>query len=444
MKQTDFSKYLRSSVLGVETKIPLASGHYVTAINFDNAATTPPLISVMNGIVNFAPWYSSIHRGKGFKSRLSSNTYEEGRQIIYDFIKADKAKDTVIFTKNTTESINIIAYRFAQENGESVILSTDMEYLANDLPWRDKFTVEYVSIDGVGKLSLNDLEDKLIKHKGKVALVTVTGASNVTGYINPIYKIAQIAHKYGAKILVDGAQLVPHVSFDMKPHGSLEHIDYLAFSSHKMYAPFGVGVLVGPKETFEKGEPTYKGGGDVRLVSRNFIEWADSPSKDEAGTPNIMGVNALIDSVKTLKLVGLDAIHEYENSLIHYAISELKNIPGIDLYCYDKKEDERVALISFTMKGIPHSLLAEIISREGGIAVRDGLFCSHLYVEKMLNLSENDLDHYRTHHNVLIPGMVRISFGLYNNFDEINKLIELLYKISKNMKSYTALYKSFI
>ncbi len=441
MNTTDFSRYLRSMVLGVETKIPLSNGQYVTAINFDNAATTPPLISVMNGIVNFAPWYSSIHRGKGFKSKLSSNTYEEGRQIIYDFVNADRSKDALIFTKNTTESINIAAYRLAQENNKGVILSTDMEHLANDLPWRDKFIVEYVGIDRAGKLSLEDLENKLLRHNGKVLLVTVTGASNVTGYINPIHEIAKMAHKYHSKILVDGAQLVPHVPVDMKPHGAPEHIDYLAFSAHKMYAPFGAGVLVGPRESFEKGEPVYKGGGDVRLVSQKFIQWADPPAKDEAGTPNIMGVNALIDAVRTLKMVGMDAIHHYENTLIHYAANKLKNIPGIDLYCYDKKEDERVALISFTLKGMPHPLLAEILSREGGIAVRDGMFCAHPYIEKMLGLSDVDLEYFRTNEEALIPGMVRISFGLYNNVSEINHLIKLLDNISKNIKSYLSLYK---
>ena len=441
MKTTDFSRHLRSMILGAETKIPLANGQYVTAINFDNAATTPPFISVMNGVVNFAPWYSSIHRGKGFKSKLSSNTYEEGRQIIYDFVNADKEKDTLIFTKNTTESINIAAYRLAKENNKGVIISTDMEHLANDLPWRNKFNVDYVGIDKVGKLSLKDLEDKLSRNKGNVLLVTVTGASNVTGYINPIHEIAKIAHKYHAKIFVDGAQLVPHVPVDMKPHDALEHIDYLAFSAHKMYAPFGVGVLVGPRKTFEKGEPVYKGGGDVRLVSQKFIQWAEPPAKDEAGTPNIMGVNALVDAVKNLNMIGLDAIHQHENMLIHYAVDRLKNIHGIDLYCYDKKEDERVALISFTLEGMPHPLLAEILSREGGIAVRDGMFCAHPYIEKMLDLTDKDIEYYRTNKDVLIPGMVRISFGLYNNVSEVNHLIKLLDNISRNMKSYLSLYK---
>jgi selenocysteine lyase/cysteine desulfurase len=208
-----------------------------------------------------------------------------------------------------------------------------------------------------------------------------------------------------------------------------------------MYAPFGVGVLVGPRKTFEKGEPVYKGGGDVRLVSQKFIQWAEPPAKDEAGTPNIMGVNALVDAVKNLNMIGLDAIHQHENMLIHYAVDRLKNIPGIDLYCYDKKEDERVALISFTLEGMPHPLLAEILSREGGIAVRDGMFCAHPYIEKMLDLTDKDIEYYRTNKDVLIPGMVRISFGLYNNVSEVNHLIKLLDNISRNMKSYLSLYK---
>lgn len=442
MKNIELSACLRRLVSGVNAKIPLANGEYVNEINFDNAATTPPFLSVMRAIADFAPWYSSIHRGTGHKSKLSSNLYEHGRDIIKKFVKADHTRDVVIYTKNTTESINMLAYRLSQEHKQKIVISTDMEHLANDLPWRDKFQVEYVGIDEYGKLSLYDLENKLLKYEGKVTLVTVTGASNVTGYINPIAKIAKLAHQYGAQLLVDGAQLVPHAPIDMKPYDSPEHIDYLVFSAHKMYAPFGIGVLIGHKETFETGEPVYKGGGAVRLVSHQFIEWDSPPAKDETGTPNVIGVAALITAIETLNSIGMNVVHEYENDLINYAIEGLKNIPDIQLYCHSKKKEKRVSLISFNIQGMNHNLVAEILSREAGIAVRNGLFCAHPYVEKLLNLSSKDLEYFHQNHDVPVPGLVRISLGLYNNYNEIDILLEILDRIVENKNFYKQKYKN--
>ena len=367
------SLYLRKLVIGTDTQIPLGNGEYVTAINFDNAATTPPFFSVLRDITNFAPWYSSIHRGSGYKSIRSSKVYEEGREVIKKFVNADN-RDIVIYTKNTTELINLLSYILFQKDKAQVILATDMEHLANELPWRDKYEVAFAGTDDYGMLLLDDLESKLLKYEGKVKLVTVTGASNVTGHINPIYKIAALAHKYGAKILVDGAQLVPHAAMDMRPYGSPEHIDYLAFSAHKMYAPFGTGVLIGPKETFSGMVPVYQGGGDVRLVSREFIEWSSAPAKDEAGTPNILGVVALLAAINTINAVGMDIIRGYEKQLINYLITGLKKIPGVRLYGHRDKNDERVSIVSFNVEGLYHHLLAEILSQEAGVAVRSGLF----------------------------------------------------------------------
>ena len=442
MKNIELSVCLRRLVIGVNAKVPLDNGKYVNEVNFDNAATTPPFLSVMREIADFAPWYSSIHRGTGYKSKLSSNLYEHGREVIKEFVHADHTKDVVIYTKNTTESINILAYRLSQEDKGRIVISTDMEHLANDLPWRDKFQIEYVGIDECGKLSICDLENKLLKYKGKVSLVTVTGASNVTGYINPIHQIAKLAHKYGAQILVDGAQLVPHAPIDMKSYDSEEHIDYLVFSAHKMYAPFGIGVLIGPKETFETGEPICKGGGGVRLVSHQFIEWDSPPAKEETGTPNVIGVAALISSIETLNSIGLRNIHVYESNLINYGIEGLKQIPAIKLYCHGERNEQRVSLISFAIQGINHNVLAEVLSREAGIAVRSGLFCAHPYVEKLLKLSNEDLEYFHQNHHVSVPGLVRISMGLYNTYDEIDRFLQFLAKIVRNKDYYMQKYKN--
>ena len=216
-----------------------------------------------------------------------------------------------------------------------------MEHLANDLPWRDTFNVDYVHIDQYGKLDMEDLEMKLRKHCGNVKLVTVTGASNVTGYKNPIGHIAGLTHKYGAKILVDGAQLVPHCPVDMKDYNSPEHVDYLVFSAHKMYAPFGIGVLIGPNDAFEERPPMCKGGGAVKLVAKQFVEWEDPPFKDEAGTPNAVGVVALMAAIRTLKYIGMDVIHDCEQRLIDYAIQGLMCIPNLRVYSCAEGYEEK-------------------------------------------------------------------------------------------------------
>lgn len=430
----------RNLVVGVDSKLPLANGNYVTGINFDNAATTPPLHCVMEELSDFAPWYSSIHRGAGYKSILSSDVYEEGRDVIKKFVNADHSRDVVIYTKNTTEAINLLSYILEQKDDKQVILSTDMEHLANDLPWRDKFSVDYVSIDEFGKLSLEDLEMKLVHYGGKIKLVTVTGASNVTGYKNPIYQIAKLAHNYGAKILVDGAQLAPHCPIDMKDYDSLEHLDYLVFSAHKMYAPFGIGVLIGPKETFEGEEPYCKGGGAVKLVSHQFIAWDTPPHKEEAGTPNVMGVVALLAAIKTLSSIGMHVIDNYEQTLIHYAIAGLTSIPDIRLYCCAGNKEDRLGIIAFDLSGIHHELLANILSHEAGIAVRNGLFCAHPYIEKLLGMTSQKLSYIQKNPNVPCPGLVRMSLGLYNNSNEVDILIDLLHQISKNKKAYIQKY----
>lgn len=438
----ELSSCLRDLVAGANTQVPLINGQYITAVNFDNAATTPPFCAVMEEIQKFAPWYSSIHRGSGYKSVLSSDLYEQGRDVVKKFVNADLQQDVVIYTKNTTEAINLLAYKLYNEDSGQIVISTEMEHLSNDLPWRDKFKVEFVAVDSSGKIVLDDLEAKLCKHSGRVGLVTVTGASNVTGYINPVYEITGLAHKYGAKILVDGAQLVPHCPIDMKPGNSQEHIDYLAFSGHKMYAPFGVGVLIGPKETFAKGAPMCKGGGAVKLVSRQFIDWDDPPYRDEAGTPNVMGVVALSAAIKKLTSVGMDTIHEYERDLISYAIGKLSSIPGIKLYCCADKMEKRVSLISFDIPGLHHRTLAKILASEAGIAVRSGLFCAHPYVEKLLNLSTQDLEYYYHNPDAKFPGLVRISLGLYNNRSEIDLLIEVLNWIVMNLDFVQEKYKN--
>ena len=414
----------RHLVVGADTKIPLANGQLTTAINFDNAASTPPMVSVMEEIVKFSKMYSSIHRGTGYKSQFSSQLFEEARLIVMKFVNANPLQDTVIFVKNTTEAINKLSYRLWDGNKKSVILSTCMEHHSNDLPWRNKFQVDYVQTDRHGKLNLEDLESRLIKHKGHIKLVTVTGASNVTGYVNPIHKIAELAHRYRAKILVDGAQLVPHNAVNMKPKNPLQHIDYLAFSAHKMYAPFGIGVLIGPQETFRQGISEIVGGGTAETVTHDWVVWDNPPHKEEAGSPNVMGVVALVAAIKTLTAIGMSNIDHYENQLTNYANIQLKSIPGLTLYSQTAPGEPRIGVIPFNIQGIAHEQVATILSNQAGIAVRTGCFCTQPYIQKLLAISPKQMEFYRRNGDAPRPGIVRLSFGIYNDFSEIDVLTQ--------------------
>lgn len=438
----------RELVVGVDTSVVLKNGKKIKGINFDNAATTPPLKAVIEEITNFAPLYSSIHRGAGYKSNISSEKYEDAREKVMEFVGANHKNDVVIFVKNATEAINKVAYRLCQDdiyiNGEnkekSVILSTSMEHHSNDLPWRGKYEVDYIEIDECGKLIFDDLISKLVKYKGRVKLVAVTGASNVTGYVNSVHRIAEWAHKYGAKILVDGSQLIPHMPFDMKPSGSSKHIDFLVFSAHKMYAPFGVGVLIGPKEFFSHGSPDYTGGGTVRAVTHDLVVYNDPPSKEEAGTPNLMGVVALSAAIKTLNKIGMKNIDKHEKALTKQLIQGLKRIDCIDVYCAGDESQERVGIVPFNMKGVYHERLAEILAGEAGIAVRSGCFCAHPYVQRLMKISPERMASFIDNPQQLKPGMVRISFGIYNEHQEVEKLLQVIQEIAKDRRRYLKIY----
>lgn len=427
-------------IVGTNVSIPLANGKYVKEINFDNAATTPPLTSVMDAINDFAPWYSSIHRGTGYKSHLSSEIYDAARTTVSDFVNMDKDYSTVIFVKNTTDAINKVSTKLSKTIKDGVILSSFMEHHSNDLPWRQNFQMDYINITDKGNLSIDDYEQKLKKYYGRIKLVAVSGASNVTGYKNNIYDLAKLAHKYGAKILIDGAQLIPHSPINMKSENSDEHIDYIAFSGHKIYAPFGAGVLIGPKNVFQQGNPTQSGGGTVKIVTPNYVIFDDIPYKEEAGTPNIMGIVALNAALKTLSHIGMDNIETMELNLTEYTLNRLNRIKDIIIYGNHKDCSNRIGIITFNIKGIHHSIVANILSNEAGISVRSGCFCAQPYIQKLLHLKPTDIRSHKDNPNAPHPGMVRISFGLYNDYSEVDSFIAIIDKIANNKSFYINKY----
>lgn len=423
----------RNLFMGIDSPVPLRDGSSIPGINFDNGATTPPLWAVMNEINSFATNYGSVHRGTGYKSIISSELYEQARKEVLRFVGGDYQRDTVIFVKNTTEALNKLANRLYSKHKNGMVLTTWMEHHSNLLPWREKFQIDYIEIDEQGRLRLDDLQAKLERYQGLVKLVTVSGASNVTGHRNPIHRIAEIVHRYGAKICVDGAQLVPHAPVNMGPSNSLEHIDYLAFSGHKMYAPFGTGVLIGPRETFEEGAPDYTGGGTARIVTPDKVIWYEAPRREEAGTPNLMGVVALLAAMRTLSALGMKRVQAHEEELLAYTYEKLRWLGGLYFYggipLSKEQLSQRIGVISFNVAGMYHQEVAEFLAQEGGISVRNGCFCAQPYVQRLMNISREQIELHMANPTLPQPGMVRISFGLYNTKEEVDRLIEVMSRI---------------
>jgi selenocysteine lyase/cysteine desulfurase len=418
-------------IVGLNKKVPLLDGSEHKYINFDNAASTPALVPVMNKVQEITEWYSSIHRGTGFKSQLCSELFDYSREVVADFVNADLDNHSIIFGKNATEAINKLANRLSYQRNE-VVLVSKMEHHSNDLPWRNKTKVIYVDVLEDGRLDVQDLIQKLKEFQGKIALVALTGASNVTGWVNDINRLAEICHEYGTKILIDAAQLAPHRAIDMKRHDDPRHIDFLALSAHKIYAPFGAGVLIGDKDFFEKGDPDYVGGGTVSIVSLEYAHWAESPEKDEAGTPNTLGVIALATSLLTIKQIEMENIKEHEKNLTHYMLERMKTIANVEIYGSSNPEvvDNRLGVISFNIKDMPHALTASILNYEGGIGVRNGCFCAHPYIKILLGMSEEEAKEIEVQiingDRSKLPGAVRASFGMYNTIEEIDIFIEKL------------------
>lgn len=421
-------------VAGTRVRVPLLDGRSVNYVNLDNAASTPPFCAVVHKVDQFMNWYSNVHRGTGFKSQVATLAYEEARREVGLFVGADPELDTVIMVRNTTEAINKLARRLSF-SPDSVIITTGMEHHSNDLPWRGKARVIYTGITPHGKLDLANLQELLRKNAGRTALLAVTGASNVTGYINDVHLLARLAHENGAWIFVDAAQLAPHREIDMGSHGDPEHLDFVAFSGHKLYAPYGAGALIGPKEVFEKGEPDQPGGGTIDLVSETSVIWAEPPHKEEAGTPNLPGAIALGAALKILRQIGMHRIAAHEQGLTAYALEHLRQLPGLKVYGSDNPAlaDERVGVISFSVSSLKSAMVAAILSCEGGIGVRSGCFCAQPYVTSLLGIAPDHLrkiwnDVARGNHRDK-PGLVRISFGLYNTREDVDRLMVELKRV---------------
>ncbi len=385
-------------------------------IYFDNAATSLKPIQVIETISNFyKEKYANVGRGVHTLSREATELYEEARAKVAKFIGA--GAEEIVFVKNATEAINFVALIWAIKNlheGDKIV-TTYMEHHSNLLPWifickRKKVDLKMVKITQEGTLDLNEL-DNLIKDS---SLVTIVHKSNVTGVVNDVKKIAKLSHSEGARILVDGAQSVPHMRINVREMDC----DFLAFSGHKMLGPTGIGVLYIKREVYEEIEPLLLGGGIVTNVQCRdnicSVNFSEPPRMLEAGTPNLVGAVGLVSAIDYIQKVGVDNIKEHEKSLTEIMLEELESMNKVRILG-PLNSELRTGIVSFCVEDMdPHEVAVLLDLR--GIAVRSGFHCAQPL------------------HEILgaFQGSVRASFYLYNTEEEVIRTVEVIKEIINN------------
>jgi len=377
-----------------------------TLMYFDNGATTQKPQTVIDAISNYHQnENSNIHRGVHFLSGLATDKFEDTRKTIQQFIGAKHSKE-IIFTKGTTDSINLVAngFRTLLKSGDEVMIS-ELEHHSNIVPWQmcceiSGATLKVIPILDNGELNMIEFENLLTEN---TKLVAVSHVSNALGTISPIEDIIEKAHKVGAQVLIDGAQAASHIPLNMQQLDA----DFYVFSAHKMYGPTGVGILYGKEEVLNN-LPPYQGGGEmIKEVSFTKTTYADLPHKFEAGTPNISGVIAFKNAIDFISEIGVETIAKHEDKLLKYATSEILKIEGVKIYGTSEKKS---GIISFNIEGL-HPYDIGMIVDKMGVAIRTGHHCTQPVMSRFN-----------------IPGTARISVAVYNTKDEIDVCINAIKK----------------
>ena len=400
MSEIKSSRGALAELADAVTHVPLVDGSSSRFVNLDYAASAPPLASVHRVVSTTMAYYASIHRGQSYLSRVSTAAYEHARATIAEATGAREG-DVVIFTRNTTDALTLLA-----DAVPGRVVHFDIEHHANLLPWRNAEWSVMLARGSVEE-SLAALEDEL--ERCPAALVAVTGASNVTGECPPVEELAALAHRYGARLVVDGAQLTPHRPVDLAASG----IDYLACSGHKLYAPYGAGVLVGRHDWLDAAPPHQPGGGAVLSVSIDAVEWKRSPARHEGGTPNLAGAVALGAAFAALRALGFGAIRDHEMGLYDQLLTGLGRL-GIDVLRIWPEHRDLVAVASFNVPGYRPDLVAAYLSAEHGIGVRGGKFCAHPLLARF---------------GLADAGAVRASIGLGTGSDDVDALLVALERL---------------
>ena len=394
---------------------PILNDRHNPVVYLDNAATTQKPRSVIDAMQDYyTAQNANPLRGLYSLSVKATEAYEQARRTVADFINANESCE-IIFTRNATESLNLIAYTYGMENihsGDEIVISI-MEHHSNILPWQmvakaKNAVLKYMYTDTEGNISDKEILTKITE---KTKIVSVTQISNVLGVKTPLEKIIARAHSVGAVVIVDGAQGAPHLKTDVQ---QLE-CDFYIFSGHKMLAPMGIGVLYGKKNILEKMPPFLRGGEMIDIVTEQEATFAPLPEKFEAGTPNVSGAVGLKTAIDYLNNIGFDKIEEQEQQLMQIAHTELSKIPHVTIYG-PKNPAKRYGVLSFNIEGVhPHDV-SSLVDYHGNIALRAGHHCAQPLL-KFLNTSSTN----------------RISFYFYNNEEDIYKFIEQIKQVRKWM-----------
>lgn len=403
------------ALVGSDLDVPLVGGEWVRYANFDVAASAPALRQVADTVAELLPYYGSVHRGAGFASLVSTEAYTRAREVTREFVGA-REDDLVVFTRNTTDALNLLA---AALPPGTTVLTFAGEHHANLLPWR-RGDVRHLPIPASPAQALDELEAQLLALGGRNALVSVTGASNVTGEVWPIEEIARVAHRHGARVALDAAQLAAHRPIDV----AAWEVDYVAFSGHKLYAPFGAGVLVGPADWLDAARPYLAGGGAVRAVTVDGVEWTTGAARHEAGTPAALGAVAIAAAASALSETGWEQIQLHEQALLDRLLTGLDAIAGVRTYELWERGHDRVGVVSFDVAGVDSALLAAALSAEHGIGVRDGAFCAHPLMEHFAARDD------RCRH------AVRASIGVGTSADDVDRLLGAVEQIARHSTSW--------
>ena len=429
---------IRDFVIGVDEPVELMDGTMAPMINFDNAATTPPLKPVLDKVDEEMKMYGSIGRGFSQKSNHSTDLYNETRETVLNFLNADPDMYTCFYVNSTTDGLNKLASALI-ESEDDLVLCTRIEHHANDLSWRERCNVIYAEVDEDGRIIYDDIERLLTENEGKVKYVSVTAASNVTGYVTDVHRVAKMAHAHGAKIIVDGAQIVAHRQFSMLGETPEENIDFFVFSAHKMYSPYGGGAVVGPWEDLVQHMPEFYGGGIVKLVTDYEVSYKSAPEVYEAGSPNYAGVVGMAKAMEVLQEVGFDAISEHEQKLNRRLIDGLKKLDNVIIYGDTENIEDRVGVVTFNFEDINSYVLAQQLANSKAVATRRGAFCAHPYVWRMMGISDEQAKTYENCMDRNTPGMIRVSFGIYNTEEEVDRFLEVLSSLLDESRQQTLL-----
>jgi selenocysteine lyase/cysteine desulfurase len=409
-------------LVGDDLAVPCVDGHDRRYLSLDAAASTPAFPTVLERVQEFVPWYSSVHRGAGRKSQLATAAYEDARAAALRFAGRADRDDVAIICRNTTEAINHLAYRLRLQP-DDIVVTTVVEHHANLLPWARLARRRYVECDREGTFAAADVAAAL--DDGPPArLLAITGASNVTGWTPPLDEILEAAHQRAVPVLVDCAQLAAHRPL---PPAA----DFVAWSGHKMYAPFGTGVLIGPRHTFTTGDPFLAGGGAVDLVDLDEVLWTNPPDREEAGSPNVIGAVALHAAIDEFERMGWDTISTHDDVLAARLREGLQSIDRVRILGASATD---LPVATFVVEGLPHALVAARLSAEYGIGVRHGCFCAHPYLLRLLHLSDHEIAAYRdaVRHGDRrrMPGAIRASASLSTTRADVARFIDAVAAIA--------------